>query len=134
MAKKTEISLPGNNHELTGVLEKGSEFEGTLSFEGAFRIGGSFRGKIFTSDVLIIGEGAKVDAEIRAGTLIISGEFTGNVIATDRVEIHSPAVFRGNIQTPSLMVADGVVFEGVSQMGTKNNAASGSLLGSAPRV
>jgi len=123
MAKKTDLSIPSGAHELTGVLERGSEFDGVLSFEGAFRIGGVFRGKIFTDDVLIIGEGAMVEAEIEAGTLIISGELTGSVIARDRVEIHCPAVFRGNIQTPSLMVADGVVFEGVSQMGRGNPVA-----------
>lgn len=118
MAKRTELSIPSGAHEVTGVLDKGSEFEGTLSFEGAFRIGGVFRGKIFTDDVLIIGEGAVVDAEIEVGTLILSGELKGSVRAGERVEIHYPAVFRGNIQTPSLMVADGVVFEGVSQMGS----------------
>lgn len=117
MASKTQLAIPAGAHEVTGVLDKGSEFDGTLSFEGAFRIGGVFRGKIFTDDVLIIGEGAEVDAEIEVGTLILSGELKGSVKAKDRVEIHYPAVFRGNIQTPSLMVADGVVFEGVSQMG-----------------
>lgn len=117
MASKTNITVPTGAHEVTGVLDRGSEFDGTLSFEGAFRIGGVFRGKIFTDDVLIIGEGAAVDAEIEVGTLILSGELRGSVKASERVEIHYPAVFRGNIQTPSLMVADGVVFEGVSQMG-----------------
>lgn len=117
MASKTKINVPSGAHEVTGVLDRGSEFDGTLSFEGAFRIGGVFRGKIFTDDVLIIGEGASVDAEIEVGTLILSGELKGSVKAKERVEIHYPAVFRGNIQTPSLMVADGVVFEGVSQMG-----------------
>lgn len=116
MARKTRLSIPSGAHEVTGVLDKGSEFDGILSFEGAFRIGGVFRGKIFTDDILIIGEGASVDAEIEVGTLILSGELKGSVTARERVEIHFPAVFRGNIQTPSLMVADGVVFEGVSQM------------------
>jgi cytoskeletal protein CcmA (bactofilin family) len=116
MARKTQLSIPSGAHEVTGVLDKGSEFDGILSFEGAFRIGGVFRGKIFTDDILIIGEGASVDAEIEVGTLILSGELKGTVKAKERVEIHFPAVFRGNIQTPSLMVADGVVFEGVSQM------------------
>ncbi|RYZ97744.1 MAG: hypothetical protein EOP11_21625 [Proteobacteria bacterium] len=64
MASKTKLAVPTGAHEVTGVLDKGSEFDGTLSFEGAFRIGGVFRGKIFTDDVLIIGEGASVDAEI----------------------------------------------------------------------
>jgi len=123
MAKKTQLSIPSGAHEVTGVLDKGSEFDGILSFEGAFRIGGVFRGKIFTDDILIIGEGASVDAEIEVGTLILSGELKGSVTARERVEIHCPAVFRGNIQTPSLMVADGVVFEGVSQM-SKGDSAS----------
>ena len=117
MAKKTQLAMPTGAPEVTGVLDRGSEFDGTLSFEGAFRIGGVFRGRIFTDDVLIIGEGAEVDADIEVGTLILSGELKGSVKARDRVEIHFPAVFRGNIQTPSLMVADGVTFEGVSQMG-----------------
>lgn len=116
MARKTQLAIPSGAHEVTGVLDKGSEFDGILSFEGAFRIGGVFRGKIFTDDILIIGEGASVDADIEVGTLILSGEFKGAVRAKERVEIHFPAVFQGNIQTPSLMVADGVVFEGVSQM------------------
>lgn len=130
--KKTEISVPQGVHEVTGVLDRGSEFDGTLSFEGAFRIGGVFRGKIFTNDVLIIGEGAVVEADIEAGTLILSGALTGGVKARDRVEIHYPAVFRGNIQTPSLMVADGVVFEGVSQMG--RSAAGQDAPGAAPSL
>ncbi len=126
--KKTDIAVPQGVHEVTGVLDRGSEFDGTLSFEGAFRIGGVFRGKIFTNDVLIIGEGAVVEANMEVGTLILSGTLTGSVKARDRVEIHFPAVFRGNIQTPSLMVADGVVFEGVSQMGrSPNSEASPSL-------
>ena len=116
MAKKSSLSVPSGSYELTGVIDKGSEFEGTLSFEGTFRIGGVFRGHIFTRDILIIGEGARVEAEVEAGTLVINGEFTGNIRAKNRVEIHCPAVFKGNIQTPSLMVDDGVVFEGTSQM------------------
>lgn len=127
MASKTKLAVPTGAHEVTGVLDKGSEFDGTLSFEGAFRIGGVFRGKIFTDDVLIIGEGASVDAEIEVGTLILSGELKGSVKAKERVEIHYPAVFRGNIQTPSLMVADGVTFEGVSNMAKAPSALENSI-------
>ena len=127
MAKQQTLNIPSGNHDLTGVIDKGSEFEGTLSFEGTFRIGGVFRGHIFTNDILIIGEGARVEAEVEAGTLVINGEFTGNIRAKNRVEIHRPAVFRGNIQTPSLMVDDGVVFEGTSQMTREDSAKKDSL-------
>ena len=116
MAKPIDLSSSVENHEVSGVIEKGCEFEGKLCFEGTLRIGGTFRGEIFTNDVLVIGEGAKVNAEIEAGTIIINGEVSGNLVAKHRVEIHRPAVFRGNIVTPSLMVDEGVIFEGSSKM------------------
>ncbi|CAM6054215.1 unnamed protein product [Sphagnum tenellum] len=90
--------------------------EGKLCFHGTVRIGGVFRGSIFTPDTLIIGEGARVDAEIEAGTIIISGEVNGTLHAKHRVEIHRPAIFRGDIITPSLSVDDGVIFEGSNKM------------------
>ena len=120
MTKKIDLTSPLESHDVSGVIETGCEFEGKLCFEGTVRIGGSFKGEIFTNDVLVIGEGAKVEAEIEAGTVIINGEVTGNLIAKHRVEIHRPAIFRGNITTPSLMVDEGVIFEGSSKMVSPN--------------
>ena len=111
-----EIVSAVAKHDVSGVLDKGCEFEGKLTFEGTLRIGGNFKGRIFTHDILVIGESAKVEAEIEAGIVIITGDVQGNIIAKNRVEIHQPAVFRGNIKTPSLQVDEGVIFEGSSQM------------------
>ena len=101
---------------INGVLDAGCEFEGKLTFQGGLRIGGIFRGSIYTTDILIIGEGAFVEGEIDAGIVIISGEVHATVRARHRVEIHYPALFRGTITTPSLQVAEGVIFEGSSRM------------------
>ncbi|MBI3534081.1 MAG: polymer-forming cytoskeletal protein [Deltaproteobacteria bacterium] len=101
---------------MTGVIEPGCEFEGKLCFRGTVRISGTFRGEIFTPDILIIGEGARVRGQIQAGTVVISGEMIGTVKAKHRVEIHKPAIFRGDIFTPSLKVDEGVIFEGSSRM------------------
>lgn len=125
---KNDLSVAVENHEVTGVIEKGCEFEGKLCFEGTLRIGGTFRGEIFTNDVLVVGEGAKVHAEIQAGTIIINGEVIGNLVAKHRVEIHKPAIFRGNIVTPSLMVDEGVIFEGSSKMVASKPAPIKSFL------
>ncbi len=113
---KDDLSLPVVQNEITGVIEAGCEFEGKLSFRGAVRISGTFRGEIFTPDLLIIGEGARVNAKIDAGVVVISGDVTGQIQARHRVEIHRPAVFRGDILTPSLKVDEGVIFEGSSRM------------------
>jgi cytoskeletal protein CcmA (bactofilin family) len=117
MLKRDELtSVPTSSGDLNALLGRGSEFEGKLTFEGTVRIDGKFTGTIVTNDVLVIGEGAKVNAEVNCGTVIVHGEINGNVKAKSAVELHHPARMRGNIETPSLMIEKGVVFEGQSKM------------------
>jgi cytoskeletal protein CcmA (bactofilin family) len=109
---------------VTTLLGRGSEFEGKLSFEGTVRIDGKLSGEIFTDDVLIIGEGAEVNAEINVGAIIIEGTVHGNIHAKRSVEIHTPGRVRGNIATPSLYIEKGVTFDGQCQM-EPNGASAG---------
>ena len=104
---------PGEVHTLLG---KGSEFEGKLTFEGQVRIDGKFNGQIFTKDVLVVGDGARVTAEINAGTVIINGTVEGNVRASQLVELHAPARVKGSVETPALTMDRGVIFEGTTKM------------------
>jgi cytoskeletal protein CcmA (bactofilin family) len=101
---------------VTAIIDKGCEFEGKLTFEGTVRIGGNFKGEIFTKDVLIVSEGSIINAEIEASDVIINGEVNGNIKASGKVEIHSPGILRGNIETPVLSIDEGVVFEGSTKM------------------
>ena len=109
--------------EVTTLLGRGSEFEGKLSFEGTVRVDGKLAGEIFTDDVLIIGEGAEVSAEINVGAIIIEGTVNGNIHAKRSVEIRTPGRVRGNISTPSLFIEKGVVFDGNCQMEPQAAAA-----------
>ena len=119
-------AMAGNSSvgEVTTLLGRGSEFEGKLSFEGTVRVDGKLSGEIFTDDVLIIGEGAEVNAEISVGAIIIEGTVHGNIHAKRSVEIHTPARVRGNISTPSLSIDKGVIFDGNCQM-EQNGASAG---------
>jgi cytoskeletal protein CcmA (bactofilin family) len=110
------VQQPEAAGEINTLLGRGSEFEGKLTFEGTVRIDGKLSGEVFTDDVLVIGEGAEVNAEIDVGTIIIEGQINGNVRAKRSVEIHAPGRVRGNIVTPSLFIDKGVVFEGNCQM------------------
>ncbi len=109
-------AAPAVTGELNALLGKGSEFDGKLAFEGTVRIDGTFSGEITTSDMFIVGESAKVTAEISCGTIVVHGEITGNIRATQAVELHKPARVKGDVTTPSLMIERGVVFEGRSKM------------------
>jgi cytoskeletal protein CcmA (bactofilin family) len=107
---------PSNAQPVTTLLGKGSEFEGKLSFEGTVRVDGKLTGEIFTDDVLIVGEGAEVNAEVTVGAIVIQGIVRGNITAKRSVEIHSPGRVKGNINTPSLFIEKGVFFDGHCQM------------------
>jgi cytoskeletal protein CcmA (bactofilin family) len=107
---------PQAQGEINTLLGPGSFFEGKLTFEGTVRIDGKLSGEIFSNDVLVIGEGAEVTAEIDVGVIIVEGSVTGNIRAKRAVELHAPARMRGNLETPSLFIDKGVLFEGQCRM------------------
>ena len=115
--------------DILTVLDKGAEFDGKLTFEGKVQINGKFRGEVFSDGILIIGEGAEVDAKIEIDTVIIQGQVTGNIIAKSRIEMHPPAVVKGDIVSPGLVVSEGAVFEGNCSMGRE---VSGQVFELAP--
>jgi cytoskeletal protein CcmA (bactofilin family) len=102
--------------EITTLLGRGAAFEGKLTFDGTVRIDGRFKGEVFSDDVLVIGEGAHVEAEIDIGEVIIQGTVVGNVKAKRSIEIHAPGRVKGDLHTPSLQIDKGVIFEGRSFM------------------
>ena len=116
--KREEISQNSdlNVHDVHTILGTESTFEGKLVFEGTVRIDGTFKGEVRTDDILVIGQTARVEAQLHVGSVIINGEVVGDIDAKQSVEIHSPGKVRGNITTPQLMIAKGVIFEGNSKM------------------
>lgn len=104
--------------EALAAIGRGCRLTGTLYFDGTARIDGQVEGEISVHDTLIVGERAVVTAQITGGTVIVKGRVTGDITASRRVEIHPPGMLFGNIVTPSLVIHDGVVFEGRCSMGT----------------
>ena len=135
MLKRDELtSVPTASGDLNALLGRGSEFEGKLTFEGTVRIDGKFTGNIVTNDVLVVGEGAKIQAEISCGTIIVHGEIHGDIKAKNAVELHHPARMKGNIETPSLMIEKGVAFEGQCKMDVVPERSTQPLPSSTPAV
>ena len=59
--------------EITSLLGPDTEFEGKLTFLGTVRLDGRFKGEIRTPDMLIVGDGAEVDAVVNVRILIVNG-------------------------------------------------------------
>jgi len=104
-------------NDVQAHLGQGSRIEGKLTFDGSVRIDGQVEGEINAQDSVIVGEHAEVTAQIVANTIIVQGRVTGDLTARKRVELKAPASIAGNISTPSLVIHDGVVFEGHCSMG-----------------
>ena len=130
--KREEENVVVRGGDVHTLLGKGSEFEGKLTFEGQVRIDGKFSGQIFTKDTLVIGEGARVNAEINAGTVIVNGVVEGNIRAAQLIELHTPGRVKGNMETPALSIDKGVMFEGSCKMeGAKGGSVTPTPLAAA---
>ena len=97
-------------------LGENTSFKGELSFHGTLRIDGHFKGQIYSEGTLIIGDKGVVEADIDTHFVVISGEVHGNINAAYSTEIHSKGKVYGSIVTSSLVIHEGVVFEGNCRM------------------
>jgi cytoskeletal protein CcmA (bactofilin family) len=114
-------TIPGAATDL--LLGRGVRFEGKLTFAGTVRIDASFVGTIVTNDVLVVGDAARIDANITCGTIVVHGEVNGNIQAKTGVEIRGTAKVRGDLETPSLVIEKGAFFQGASRMDAAAKAA-----------
>src|SRR5215831_10366408 len=102
---------------LSGFVGSGTVITGESSFKSMLRVDGRFSGRInSTGGTLIVGSGGQVDANIEVSVATIHGIVNGDIIASDRVELGRAAKLTGNIQTPSLVIEQGAVFEGSCKM------------------
>lgn len=96
------------------------EFKGAISFKDFLRLDGKFEGDINSPGTLIIGENGIVKAEITIGNIIIEGKIYGNITAQDKIELRGNAQLFGDIKATRLVVSEGVVFVGRSDVNPNN--------------
>jgi len=96
------VALIGRDCRISGRVELG----------GVAQIDGSVSGEIVSTGELVIGEGATVEAKITGVKVRVFGSVSGDLVCSERLELHTGAKVLGNISSPSLIIQDGVVFEG----------------------
>ena len=105
-----------NDAEIKAYMGEDTVFNGLLNYSGTVRIDGKFEGQVITEDTLIIGETGHLMAEISAGIIICMGYVEGNLMASQKIEIHSNSKVVGNIKSPALNIELGGVFDGTCDM------------------
>jgi len=109
---------------LSGFVGGGTVVTGEANFKAMMRVDGHLSGRVSSSSgTLIVGANGKVDANIEVAVAVIHGTINGDIIATQRLELGRAAKVHGNIQTPSLIIEQGAIFEGTCKMLQMSQAA-----------
>jgi cytoskeletal protein CcmA (bactofilin family) len=117
MTESENLAREIKEGNLSGFVGGGTVVTGEANFKAMMRVDGHLSGRVnSTSGTLIVGANGKVDANIEVAVAIVHGTVNGDIIATSRLELGRAAKLNGNIQTASLMIEPGALFEGSCKM------------------
>lgn len=114
-SNKSFLTANGSNRS-TSVIDTGCEISGCIRFVGTLVLNGKLAGELVAADTLLVGEQGAIEADIQVGTAVISGEIKGNIVARERVELRGSARIFGDIESPVLVLEEGVFLEGRCMM------------------
>jgi cytoskeletal protein CcmA (bactofilin family) len=109
------------------VLSPDIDFSGKIRFEKPFLIKGKVSGEITAEGLLVIDEGAVVEANIFAAKVIIRGTVVGNVTAAEKVEVALTGKLTGNVTAPEVFMETGCIFNGRCTMTERQAVDQGGI-------
>ena len=97
------------------LIGPGVRVDGDLSFTGGLRIDGEVRGNVCAvpeqPSVLVVGATGRVQGEVRATRMVVSGVVSGTIYASELLELHPGARISGELRYGALEVHPGAVLE-----------------------
>jgi cytoskeletal protein CcmA (bactofilin family) len=105
-------------------IGKSVVIKGELNGSEDLTVEGHVEGKIELKEhVLTIGPHGRIKAEIFAKSVVVLGEVTGNILASEKVDIRDNGSVDGNIISPRVAIAEGAHFRGSVDMQRKAEVA-----------
>ncbi len=105
-----------NNEDIVAFLGKDASFKGIITYEGVIRIDGKMEGEIISQGDLVVGESAVIDAKISVASIVCAGKISGDLQASEKIHLLKNASMSGSLNTPSLIIDEGVAFNGQCEM------------------
>ncbi len=96
------LTVMGNDAKLEGKFDIADSMKIECEVGGELKVGGK----------LVIGQTGSVRADVQTVDVIIHGEYEGNMVATGSVEITPTGRVSGSIETNSLVISKGGIFNG----------------------
>jgi cytoskeletal protein CcmA (bactofilin family) len=101
------------------VIGSSIVIDGEISGDEDLVIQGTVKGKIAVKESLYVEGSGVVEADIETQNVEIAGRVTGNISASDKVELKSDCRVVGDIKAPRILIADGASFKGNVDMDAK---------------
>src|SRR3989338_3545376 len=105
-----------SNDEVETVVGPSVNVEGDFASEGNIIVKGTVAGSVHTSRYLSVESGAKISANVRAGSAKISGEVKGNMKIKESLELTATARVVGDIEVQTLVIEAGALVCGKVNM------------------
>jgi cytoskeletal protein CcmA (bactofilin family) len=116
-------------------IGKSVVIKGELSGSEDLTIEGNVEGKIeLRENTLTIGPNGKIRAEVFAKQVIVLGEVTGNVTASEKVDIRDNGSVDGDVTAPRVAIAEGAHFRGAIDMQQRSDKPKTSVKDTAAPV
>jgi len=119
-----EPAEPKESLPVITTIAVDTAWRGTLRSSGPIRIEGVFEGEIITEGELRIAPEAKVEATVRAASIIVAGQLNGQISCRERLEILPAGRVSGQIDAGRFIVHEGAFLGGQVRMRTPGEQAT----------
>ena len=104
-------------------VDAASGLEGTLRCKQTLRIDGYVKGEVECERSVLIGEGARLFANITADEVQIAGAVEGDIVARRKITLERTAIVKGDLTTPGIVIEEGAKVSGRIVIGSDAEAA-----------
>lgn len=133
LAWEPPVETPPAGPRITTIAHD-TAWRGTLRSSGPIRIEGAFEGEIITEQELFIADEAKVEANVRATSIIVAGQLSGQITCRGRLEVRSSGRVSGQIDAGRFVVQEGAFLGGQVRMRAPGDGAANDTRPALQRV
>jgi cytoskeletal protein CcmA (bactofilin family) len=115
--RETDTNKSSKKEKRMATMGQSIVFKGEMSGDEDLEIEGQVEGIVnLANHQLTIGANGRLRAEVHAKSIVVVGQVTGNLTATERIEIQATGVVQGDICAPRLNIQEGAVLNGSVDM------------------
>lgn len=107
------------------IVASDTLWKGELQSDGSLHVYGRVEGSLTAKEDIWVAEGAQVDATLVARRIVVAGNVSGNITASERFEALPQGQITADVNAPTFVVHEGAKINGQLKM-ARQEGASGS--------